>query len=253
MTAMRVQVIVAHPDDETFGCGSLILLAKSAGATVAVTCATRGDAGEAARPGSTTDLGTVRAGELRAAADVLGVDRVDLLDFRDSGMSGEPAAGTLAAAPAADVQAALARVVADFRPDVVVTLDASDGHRDHAVVRDAALAVADVLVVPRTYLLCLPRSLMRGWVEHVRTANPEAEHLDAATTQLGTPDAEITTVLDASDHLAARERAIAVHASQHSPYAGLPDALYRAFLETVHLQRVRPAWPGGPPETELFA
>lgn len=32
----RVQVIVAHPDDETFGCGSLLLHARSSGAATHV-------------------------------------------------------------------------------------------------------------------------------------------------------------------------------------------------------------------------
>jgi len=249
---MRVQVIVAHPDDETFGCGSLILWAKAAGATVAVACATRGEAGATdSEPG--LDVGALRESELHAAADVLGVDRVDLLGFRDSSMSGEPATGTLAAAPAPDVQAAVHRVVAAFAPDVLVTLDGSDGHRDHAVIRDATLAVADALAVPRAYLVCLPRSLMQRWVEHARSTNPDIEHLDADTAQLGTPDDRITTVLPARPHLAVRELAIAQHASQRSPYAGLPDELYRAFLEDVHLRRMRPPWAGEGAEPDPFA
>ncbi len=51
--------------------------------------------------------------------------------------------------------------------------------------------------------------------------------------------------------LGARDRAIAVHSSQTSPYDGLPDDLRRAFLGRDHLKRVRPAWTGGPLETEL--
>ena len=43
----RWMVIVAHPDDEAFGCGSLIAHAASSGADVTVVCATRGEAGEA--------------------------------------------------------------------------------------------------------------------------------------------------------------------------------------------------------------
>jgi hypothetical protein len=93
---------------------------------------------------------------------------------------------------------------------------------------------------------------MRRWVAHVRTERPDMQHLDADTAAMGTPDEDLTTVIDAAEHRAARERAIAVHASQTSPFDGLPADLRGAFLDTVHLRRVHPAWPGGAPETSLF-
>src|SRR5688572_20109019 len=83
----RVQVVVAHPDDETFGCGSWLLhAAAAAGAVTAVCCATRGEAGEPPR-GRTwqpSELAAVRERELREASALLGVERVDLLHFLDS-------------------------------------------------------------------------------------------------------------------------------------------------------------------------
>ncbi len=252
MTGPRLQLVVAHPDDETFGCGSLLLYAAAAGATTSVVCATRGEAG-AGDVGDLGDLGAVRERELRDAARLLGVDRVDLLPFADSGMSGDAAAGTLTGAPYEKVLAAVRAAVDAVRPDVVVTLDASDGHRDHVRIRDAAVAAAADVGVPRVYLACLPRSLMRDWVAHMQTQRPDMEHLDADVAALGTPDEQITTVLDAAEHLAARERAITAHASQTSPFEGLPDDLRRAFLADVHLRRVHPAWPGGERETALFA
>ena len=44
----RWLVVVAHPDDESFGCGSLIARAAACGAHVTIVCATRGEA--ATRP-----------------------------------------------------------------------------------------------------------------------------------------------------------------------------------------------------------
>lgn len=89
MTVPRVQVVVAHPDDATFGCGSLLLLlhAAVAGTVTAGCCATRGEAGEAAASSGIgpAKLAAVRERELHDAAALLGVDHVDLLSFTDSG------------------------------------------------------------------------------------------------------------------------------------------------------------------------
>jgi LmbE family N-acetylglucosaminyl deacetylase len=250
----RLQVVVAHPDDETFGCGSVLLHAAAAGAVTAVCCATRGEAGEPPDGADLTleQLGALRAEELRRAASLLGVQQVDLPGLPDSGMRGVPDPSSLAGLPLATVVAAVRDAVAAFAPDVLVTLDASDGHRDHARIRDAVLLVADELDVPAVYLQCLPRSLMRAWVEHMRVERPDMAHLDADADGLGTPDEDITTTLDATAHLPAREEAIAAHSSQTSPFEGLPTELRRAFLGADHLKRVRPAWTGGPPEDTLL-
>ena len=82
---VRLLVTVAHPDDETFGTGSIIAVAAERGAEVTVCCATRGEAGEAhgVEPGS--HLAAAREAELRAAGAVLGVGRFVVLDYLDSG------------------------------------------------------------------------------------------------------------------------------------------------------------------------
>src|SRR5687767_8652511 len=92
----RWLVAVAHPDDESFGCGSTIAYATARGVEVVLVCATRGEAGEPV-PGSVDgrDLGAVREEELRRAATRLGIARLELLGYRDSGFDGEPPAGSL--------------------------------------------------------------------------------------------------------------------------------------------------------------
>ncbi len=250
----RLMVVVAHPDDETFGCGSLLLHAAASGATTAVCCATRGEAGEPA-PGSGVtreDLPAVRERELRTAARLLQVSRVDVLDFADSGMSGPAGPDTLAGAAFTDVRDQVRERLDDFQPHVLVTLDAGDGHRDHARIRDATLAAAQQAHwrVARLYLHCLPQALMRRWLEHMAREHPTSQHLDADVP--GTPEDLITTVVETGRHLAERERAIAAHASQVSPYEGLPTDLRLAFLTTEHLRRVVPAWTGGNRERDIF-
>jgi N-acetyl-1-D-myo-inositol-2-amino-2-deoxy-alpha-D-glucopyranoside deacetylase len=82
----RWLVVVAHPDDETFGCGSIVADVARRGATVSVLCATRGESGERTPEiPPEADLGEVRTQELYEAASLLGVADVKVLDYRDSG------------------------------------------------------------------------------------------------------------------------------------------------------------------------
>ncbi len=235
-------VIVAHPDDETFGCGSLIAQSSAAGARVTVLCATRGGAGERV-PDPITDcwpLGLVREVELVQAARVLGIDDVTLLGYRDSGFDGPAHRQSLVAAPLAEVARDLTARLADLRPDVVLTLDGSDGHRDHVHLRDAVALAIDGLVPiagrrPRLVHSSLANSLMRRWAEE--RAGSDTVYLELDLDGLGRPDAELVAV-DTSALLAVREAAIACHRSQASPFDGLSPALRRAFLSTDHIQEV---------------
>jgi LmbE family N-acetylglucosaminyl deacetylase len=256
MSRPRLLVVVAHPDDETFGCGSILAHAEASGVETWVCCATRGEAGEPAPGcGVTPDrLAGVREAELRSAATYLGASGVEVLGFTDSGMSGEPQPGSLCGAPEADVVAAVVDVVERLRPTVVVTLDGSDGHRDHIRMRDATIAAVERATWPveRLYLTCLPRDLMVQWLDLLAAGMPESEHLDIDPSTIGTPVDDITTVLDNADHEVRRWEAIRLHRSQTSPYDAMPADLQSAFLRTDRLTRVRPPWAGGPVETSLF-
>lgn len=237
-TSVRLLVVVAHPDDEAFGCGSVLAHASTRGASSVVVCATRGELGEPA-PGSgltRAELPAARERELREACSLLGVERVELLGYTDSGVSGEPAPGSLAAADLGRLRDQVAEAIDRYRPDVVVTLDASDGHRDHAVMRDATLAALDVVAhrPARTYLFCLARSLMTEF-----TGVP----------LLGTPDRDLTTIVDVGDLLDLREKAISTHASQVPPFDLMGRRLRHEFLAVDRLVRVDPPWEGGPLET----
>jgi N-acetyl-1-D-myo-inositol-2-amino-2-deoxy-alpha-D-glucopyranoside deacetylase len=231
-------VVVAHPDDETFGCGSLIAQASAAGARVTVLCATRGGAGERV-PDPITDcwpLGLVREVELMAAARVLGVDDVALLGYRDSGFDGEAHPRSLVAAPLDEVARDLAGRLEVLAPDVVLTLDGSDGHRDHVHLRDALAQAVDGLDRrPRLIHSSLANSLMRRWVEE--QAGSDTVYLELDLDTLGRPDAELVAI-DTSGVLAVREEAIACHRSQASPYDGLSPELRRAFLSVDHVTEV---------------
>jgi LmbE family N-acetylglucosaminyl deacetylase len=248
----RLLVSVAHPDDETFGTGSLIALAAQRGAEVTVCCATRGEAGE--NNGVEGDLAAIREAELRAAGELLGAARFVLLGYGDSGMTGDPAAGTLAAAPFEDVVRAVGRVVEELRPDVVVTLDAEhgDGHRDHVVVGRATLAACAGRPDLPVYAWAVTRTLLARWFAELEHVRPHSAHLELDRRGLGRLDEQVSTVLDVSALQPLRERAIALHRSQTPPYDGMPEDLRAEFLRTDRLVRLQPPWPGGEPERSLF-
>ncbi len=244
MSEPRLLVVVAHPDDETFGCGSLLLHAADHGWRTSVCCATRGEAGEpAAGRGITRDaLPQARERELRDAARLLGVEHVVLLDHRDSGMAGDPEPGALVAVTLEELATQIQAELERLRPQVVVTLDGSDGHRDHAHVKDATIRAVEQTSwhVDRLYLQCLPRSLLQRWADHRRTIDPDSPYLDVEAAELGTPDDRITTTIDTSPWLARRWEAIALHRSQRSPYDDLPEELASEFLTCEHLRQLRP-------------
>ena len=80
-----------------------------------------------------------RVAELHAAADVLGVDRVEFLGYLDSGMAGEPtndAPGSFASADIDEAAKRLARILEDEHADVLTVYDENGnyGHPDHIQV-----------------------------------------------------------------------------------------------------------------------
>jgi LmbE family N-acetylglucosaminyl deacetylase len=256
VTVRRALVVVAHPDDETFGTGSVIASLVAAGVEVVVCCATRGEAGEVLTSlAEGADLGAVREAELRAAGAVLGVNRFVLLDYGDSDMAGDPAPGTLVAAPLEEVVAAVRAVVEDVDPELVVTTDPDfgDGHRDHVHIGRATIEACAGRPDLRVYLWVVSRELLRSWFAELARVNPDAGHLalDLDAEGIGRPDSDVTTVLDVTPFRAVRERAMAQHATQKPPFADMPAAMQDAFLHADRLVRVQPPWTGGEPERTL--
>src|SRR5437763_2183699 len=95
MHAPRLMAVLAHPDDESLGVGGTLARYASEGVDVFLLTATRGDAGryrghrpsDDRHPGPAA-LAAIREGELRAAASVLGICDVTLLDYGDQHLDG---------------------------------------------------------------------------------------------------------------------------------------------------------------------
>mgnify|MGYP001191322027 CR=1 FL=1 len=118
----------AHPDDETFLSSGLMALARRAGHEVVCVTATRGEHGTDDPSTWPPDrLARTRDLEVRAAMAVLGVDDHRGFDYED---------GTLADVPRSEGVERVAELLADVRPDTIVTFgpEGMTGHDDHRTV-----------------------------------------------------------------------------------------------------------------------
>jgi len=186
----RLLAVCAHPDDESFGLGAVLATLAKAGSRTGVLCFTHGEA--STLHGITGDLATIRAQELAAAAQVLGVSRAELLDYPD---------GALAAQPPDELAAHVLRAAAGLRADGLLVFDHGGitGHPDHQAATDAALVAAATLDLA-VLAWALPRAI-------ADTLNHE---LGAAFA--GREPDEVDFVVDVDRR--AQLKAISCHASQ---------------------------------------
>ncbi|MGH2418175.1 MAG: PIG-L deacetylase family protein [Candidatus Limnocylindria bacterium] len=145
--------VLAHPDDESFGCAGALALAHDAGATTRLLVVTRGEAGT---DDGTPDaaIGDQREAELICAARAIGLDEVSLLDgYADGGVADQPF-DTLVEE--------IAAWLAERRPAAVITFGPHGvtGHPDHVVVgsatRWAVERLADAGIAPNAVYVVSP-------------------------------------------------------------------------------------------------
>lgn len=134
-----VLAVVAHPDDESFGLGAILSAFADQGAELAVLCLTRGEA--STLHGVVGDLREIRADELAAAAEALGVSAVQLLGYPD---------GHLADTRVDDLAMRLIEFDERFGAEGLLVFDPSGitGHPDHRQATAAARAAATKLGLP---------------------------------------------------------------------------------------------------------
>ena len=173
-------LVHAHPDDEAISTGGVMMKAKAHGHRVVNITATRGEAGEiynmdeaASRP----RLGDIRTEELKAAGEILGVDRQEFLGYRDSGMvdtADNKDPRSFHQAPLDEAAGRLAVFIREERPDVVVTYaeDGVYGHPDHIKAHFVTNAALDMLeregLQPKKlYYTAIPRSMMEAFVKQM--------------------------------------------------------------------------------------
>ena len=150
--------LFAHPDDEAFGTGGMIARYAAAGVCVTLVCTTRGEVGEIAEgTGATREtLGEVREGELRCAAETMGISELIFLGYRDSGMVDTPENADPRAyinAPAEEVIPRLVGIIRLVQPQVVVTFEPNGGygHPDHIAIHRHTVAAFHAAADPSRY------------------------------------------------------------------------------------------------------
>jgi LmbE family N-acetylglucosaminyl deacetylase len=217
----------AHPDDEAISCGGTMARAAAEGHRVVLVVATRGEHGEVEdgvlAPGEA--LADRRTAETLAAARVLGVDRVEFLGYRDSGMMGTPeneAPDCFWRAGVDDAAARLAAILDDERADALTVYDDHGvyGHPDHIQVHRVGVRAAELAGTPAVFEATMSRDhlteVMAAAAEAMDTVDVDEAAADVDLATFGTPAHLITTTVEVTAFLDQKRKAMAAHASQIS-------------------------------------
>lgn len=232
----------AHPDDEASSTGGTYrLLADQGVRTVLVTC-TNGECGDAldgAKPDADhhdgDEVAKIRAVELDNAVEILGIDRLVRLGYRDSGMKGWPQnddPDSFWQTPVDVAAERLAAIILDERPQVIMTYNEFGfyGHPDHIQAHRVTVAALKLLDYEPTLVFnAIPESMMQRMRERWEQEERERAEADAAKgivrnrepasedeeeIEMGTPDDQIDVAVDISAINDAKFEALAAHQSQ---------------------------------------
>ncbi|MFI5845962.1 PIG-L family deacetylase [Catenuloplanes sp. NPDC051500] len=261
----------AHPDDESLLTGGTLARAAAEGHRVVLVTATLGEAGLASpvhgpppTPGSpAAGLGGRRHLELLAAADALGCARVEVLGYRDSGLTAG-AGGCFADAPVPEVADRLAALLREERADVLIGYDARGGygHPDHVQVHRVAAAAARLAGTPVLLEATVDRRALRPLLAVLRLAGRLMPRLPLGGAETAfTPHTELTHAVDVRTYLRQKRAGLRAHASQSTggrglrtvaALAGLPGPLFAAVAGREWFAEVGRAR-GGPLSDDIFA
>ncbi len=244
----RILFLMAHPDDETFGPGGTIARYARSGEEVRLATATRGEAGMVGDPPVTgrEHLGEVRARELLAAAEILGLAEVHFLGFVD---------GQLASVPREQLVERVVELIRRVRPHVLVGFgpEGVSRHLDHKVMCEVAVSAFDRAADPTWYPGCGASPWAPLKLYQFEIAQEIFAGWDVPLS--GVPRARLTTFVDTSDHVETKIRAFHCHKTQEKDVRRILERPgYREFArqETYVLARTR--LPGLPlPEDDLLA
>ena len=253
---LRIVGLFAHPDDEGFGSGGTLAMLARHGHSITIVCATNGDVGEISDPDLATPetLGSVRKSELRCAMDVTGIHDIRFLDYRDSGMEGSEDnkhPNALINSQPDMVINQITTILSSINPDVILTHDPTGGygHPDHKTIssytRKAYLEMVrrENSTKRALYYVCFPKSdFQRVW-ETLYELGIKPPFASENLNDLGTPDEEVTTIVDVGNYVDTKIASLNCHRTQidpNGPFEQLPKTMLRDIMSTEHYQLVYP-------------
>ena len=221
----------AHPDDEALLTSGTMAKLAGLGHRVVLVVATAGESGLAAdRLRAGGRLGDTRTAELRSSAEALGVSRVELLGYADSGLATEPTppppSGRLPRLADADVPEAAGRVaeiLTEERAAVLTSYDANGGygHPDHVAVHRIGALAAQLAGTPVVLEATVPRDRLLAAARLVNRMLPPSRRVDLRPWERAySASAEVTHCIDVRRQAGARRASMRAHASQAAADSG---------------------------------
>lgn len=238
----------AHPDDESISTGGSMARAKDEGHRVVLVVATDGDHGEVPDDLAVGEtLVDRRKAETARSAEVLGIDRVVWLGYRDSGMTGweqNDHGASFLQAPLDEAAERLAAVLSEEAADIVVTYDwhGNYGHPDHIKVHQVGHRAAEISATPTVFEVTMNRDhigrLMSMAAEFGEPGRDEAFDPEGPADDgnpFGMPEAEITHAVDVGAYLVQKRSSMRCHRSQitdTSFFLEMPDEAFAVGFGT---------------------
>ncbi len=279
---LRLLAVHAHPDDESSKGAATMAKYVAEGVDVMVATCTGGERGDVLnpkldRPDVWANIASIRAAEMEAARQVLGVRQV-WLGYVDSGLpAGDPLPplpeGCFASQPVAEAAQPLVEVIRRFRPHVLLTYDENGGypHPDHIMCHKISMAA-----VPMAANRAHRPDLGRPWqvrkvYYHMNFHRNRFAKLDELMHEHGLAPVyterltqwptdhlahRLTTFVPCADYFSVRDDALRAHATQIDPdghWFAVPMEIQKLGWPTEDYQLVLSTVPTTIPEDDLFS
>lgn len=213
----KIVIVLAHPDDESYGIGGTIAKYSSEGVEVHLITATNGEKAKFTNsPKIITDLGLVRKQELHEAGKILGITKIYFFDYPDQ---------LLDEIPLDQLKLKIRNILIEINPQIVITFDSHGitGHPDHKYISKAATEVFFEIkqgmqsncdeyerTVSKLYYFTIPQS----WLNSLPLIRKLKLSLRRKFKLKGTADENITTAIDISSFALIKKKACESHQSQ---------------------------------------